>query len=67
MLGDLDAKIKAWIQDKSVQTALHVHPEAKWEDADETGPVADNLRSDFMVSVMDKVEYILDNGLPVLM
>mmetsp|Transcript_34305 Transcript_34305/g.28942 ORF Transcript_34305/g.28942 Transcript_34305/m.28942 type:complete len:103 (+) Transcript_34305:118-426(+) len=46
---------------------MHVDKSSKWMDADETGPVADNLRSDFMISVVDRVEYVLNKGLPVLM
>jgi len=39
-----------------VQKALHINPGSIWVDADETGPVADNLRDDFTVSVIPQVE-----------
>lgn len=67
MLGDLDNKIKSWIEKPEVLKALHVKPGSKWIDADETGPVSDNLKSDFTKSVMPEVEYILNRGYKMLM
>lgn len=67
ILADLDSKIRGWIEDPDVKNALHIDKDAKWEDADETGPVADNLRADFMISNVELIQYLLNSNLPVLM
>lgn len=48
--------MRKWIEDPSVKAALHVDKNANWEDADETGPVADNLRTDMVLSVIPQIE-----------
>lgn len=55
-MGDLDAKLGAWLDNAEVQEALHVKSGSKWLDADETGPVATNLLDDFTKSVVPQVE-----------
>jgi len=45
-----------YLNNAQVQQALHVNPGSVWVDADETGPVAENLLADFTVSVIPQVE-----------
>lgn len=44
-----------YLNDATVQKAIHTTGH-KWVDADETGPVADALRSDFTNTVMPQVD-----------
>jgi len=49
-----------------VQTALHTTGHT-WTQSDETGPVADALRADFVVSVIPELEILLDAGYQVIL
>lgn len=67
MLGDIDTKIKSWIMRPEVMKVLHLKDGAQWLDSDEKGPVAENLKADFVASVVDKIEYLLNAKMPILM
>jgi len=45
-----------YLNDPSVKQILHIPNSVTWVDADETGPVSDNLKSDFTLSVIPQVE-----------
>jgi len=53
-----------YLNSEEVQNALHTTG-ATWTDADETGPVSDNLLGDFVLSVMPQLEYLVSKGYQV--
>jgi len=55
-----------YLNSADVMAALHTtgHP---WSQSDETGPVADALRADFVVSVMPQFEILLEAGYQVIL
>jgi len=58
--------LTGYLNRADVQSVLHTTGHT-WTDSDETGPVADALRSDFTVSVMPKLETLLNAGKMVVL
>jgi len=60
MMGD-------YLNDPTVKKTLHIPDSVSWVDADETGPVADGLKSDFTQPCISNLEYLLNKGYRMLM
>jgi len=56
-----------YLNDPSIKKILHIPDSVTWVDADETGPVAEGLKSDFTKTVMPQLEYLLNKGYRMLM
>jgi len=59
-----DSYLSTYLNSEKVQIALHTTG-TTWTDADETGPVSDALKPDFMVPCMDQLEYLVSQGYQV--
>jgi len=61
-----ESAMLSYCNDADVQSALHTTGH-EWTDADEEGPVADNLTGDFTISVMPQLEILLAAGYKVVL
>merc|ERR1719272_1236965 len=68
-LADIDfdsltEHMSKWLNRDDVRKAFHAGDHA-WQEHDETGPVADALRSDGLVDSTPQLAYLADNGYTV--
>jgi len=61
-----ESAMLSYCNDADVQAALHTTGHV-WTDADEEGPVADNLLADYTLSVMPQLEILLAGGYKVIL
>merc|ERR1719193_1127497 len=59
VFGNLGTELSNYLNSPDVQAALHTTG-TTWTDSDETGPVADALRADFVQSVVPQLEVLLN-------
>jgi len=66
VFANVTTDLGKYLNSENVKKALHTEGHI-WTQADETGPVADALRADFVTTVVPQLEVLLDAGYDVIL